>query len=697
MMDVSVERVEEFECPVCSERIVSPEVGPLEKMVCPRCSSEVTVPARFGNFLLLEKMGDGMIGPVYRALDLTLNRQIALKVMLKVFAMNPQLVEAFRLQASAAAAILHPNIVTIYAFGAHADHYHISMELIRGHSLHDLLTRGAIEERDLLNVAFRISEALQYASSSGMIHGDVRPRNVFIDQDGTPKIGDFGIAKAMADAGFRNLVWSSPYYTPPERTEGRDPDMRGDLYSLGATLYHSLCGRPPFDHTDPAVVMEMKRTQTVPDIRSLDDSIHPSSASILARLLERNPARRYPTHESLQGDLVQAIREIDGESGGEPVPSKSESRKVGSQKVASQKVASQRMATQQTASQKLASQKLSSQKLRSQQLKSQQLKTAPSSHARPAGSSAAGPPPKSGLPLPVILSVSSLLVVGGLVFALTRNSGKPAAPTTPPATVPAPAAPVSPGPGTPIDRQIAAIPGLQLWLTSDRGVEVAQGDQIAYWRDRGRKERAAEQGVPDLRPVFQRSALAGRPAVLFENRLLACGALPGGFKHGTLFLVLRLQDAAIMTGDSQRVILSLGTPEYALEHLAVTTDRDTPANLAVRIGRHAGLLSIERTGVDRRWAILEVHIEAGAESALVKCSLNGAGQLSEIVSYEAPSPGPAKLWLGGIEGRDAGMRGLIAEVILFDTPISGPQRAQIVGYLAARHGIASRYPAASVP
>ena len=199
MMDVNGERVEEFECPVCSERIV-PSVGPLERMVCPRCSSEVTVPARFGNFMLLEKLGDGMIGPVYRALDLTLNRQIALKVMLKVFAMNPLLVEAFRLQASAAAAILHPNIVTIYAFGSHADHYHISMELIRGHSLHDLLTRGAIEERDLLNVAFRISEALQYAATSGMIHGDVRPRNVFIDQDGTPKIGDFGIAKAMADA-----------------------------------------------------------------------------------------------------------------------------------------------------------------------------------------------------------------------------------------------------------------------------------------------------------------------------------------------------------------------------------------------------------------------------------------------------------------------------------------------------------------
>ena len=691
MMDVSAERVEEFECPVCSERIV-PSVGPLERMVCPRCSSEVTVPARFGNFLLLEKMGDGMIGPVYRALDCTLNRQIALKVMLKVFAMNPLLVEAFRLQASAAAAILHPNIVTIYAFGSHADHYHISMELIRGHSLHDLLTRGAIEERDLLNVAFRISEALQYAASSGMIHGDVRPRNVFIDQDGTPKIGDFGIAKAMADAGFRNLVWSSPYYTPPERTEGRDPDMRGDLYSLGATLYHSLCGRPPFDHTDPAVVMEMKRTQAVPDIRTLDDTIHPATSAILSRLLERLPARRYPTHESLQGDLVQAIREIDGESGGEPVRARTESRKMGTQKVGSQKVASQRMATQQS-----ASQKMTSQKLRSQQLKSQQLKAAPSAASRPPGAPAANGaiPRKTGLPLPVILTVAGLLAVGGIVFALTRGSGKPAAPATPSPTAPAPVTP--PAPGTPVDRQIAAMPGMQLWLAADRGVEVAQGDQIAYWRDRNRKERAAEQSTPDLRPIFQRSALAGRPAVLFENRLLACGALPGGFKHGTLFLVFRLQDNVITTGDSERVILSVGTPEYALEHLVITCERDTPANLGLRFGRHGLPQTMSRTGVDRRWAILELHAEAGAESALVKCSLNGTGELSEIVAYEAAAPGPAKLWLGGIEGRDAFMRGLIAEVMVFDTPLSGPQRAQIGGYLAARHGIASRYPVVAAP
>lgn len=693
MMDVSAERVEEFECPVCSERIVSPAAGPLERMVCPRCSSEVTVPARFGNFMLLEKLGDGMIGPVYRALDLTLNRQIALKVMLKVFAMNPLLVEAFRLQASAAAAILHPNIVTIYAFGSHADHYHISMELIRGHSLHDLLTRGAIEERDLLNVAFRISEALQYASSSGMIHGDVRPRNVFIDQDGTPKIGDFGIAKAMADAGFRNLVWNSPYYTPPERTEGRDPDMRGDLYSLGATLYHSLCGRPPFDHTDPAVVMEMKRTQTVPDIRTLDDTIHPATSAILSRLLERLPARRYPTHESLQGDLVQAIHEIDKASGVAPVPAKSDSRKMGSQKVASQKVASQRMATQQS-----ASQKMSSQKLRSQQLKSQQLKTAPSPAPRSTGASATGTPPrKTGLSLPVILSVAGLLGVGGLVFALTRDSGKPAAPAAPSPNAPVVAAPGAPGPGAPVDRQIAAMPGLQLWLAADRGVEVAQGDQIAYWRDRGRQERSAEQSVPELRPVFQRSALAGRPAVLFENRLLACGAISGGFKQGTLFLVFRLQDTAIMTGDSERVILSLGTPEYALEHLVVTSERDTPANLGVRSGRHGLSHTLGRTGVDRRWAILELQVEAGAGSALVKCALNGTGELSEIVPYEAPAAGPAKLWLGGIEGRDAFMRGMIAEVILFNAPLSGPQRAQIGGYLAARHGIASRYPVVAVP
>lgn len=692
MMDVNGERVEEFECPVCSERIATPTAGPLERMTCPRCASEITVPARFGNFLLLEKLGDGMIGPVYRALDLTLNRQVALKVMLKVFAMNPQLVEAFRLQAAAAAAILHPNIVTIYAFGAHKEHFYISMELIRGHSLHDLLTRGAIEERDLLNVAFRISEALQFAAASGMIHGDVRPRNIFIDQDGTPKIGDFGIAQAMAGAGFRNLAWSSPYYTPPERTEDRVPDMRGDLYSLGATLYHALGGRPPFDHTDPAVVLELKRSQPAPDVRTLDDTIHEPTSAILARLLERSPARRHPTHESLQADLVQAIQVIDreGEAEEEP-PRKAESRRMGSQKVASQKVASQRMATQQTGTQKTSSQKMRSQHLKSQKLKSQQLRSAPGTASRPSsGAASTAAPRRAGPSLPVILSLTSVLIVGALLFAFTRGKDKPAAP--PPAN-PAPSPANAAGAGQPVDRRLATMKSLRVWLVTDRGVELAQSDQVAYWRDRQHKDRAAEQTDPAMRPVFQRLALAGRPALRFDRQCLRLGPLPDGFKHGTLFMVFRLQEAAIPDGDAQRVLLSLGTPEYALEHLAVTHDRDQPGTLGLRVGQHPNPGGIERTGADRRWTILELNIEAGADSALVQLNLNGATALNDIFPHQPGASGPAVLWLGGLEGREAWMRGMIAEVLLFDTPLPAAERAAIGGYLAARHGIPSRYPA----
>ena len=141
------------------------------------------------------------------------------------------------------------------------------------------------------------------------------------------------------------------------------------------------------------------------------------------------------------------------------------------------------------------------------------------------------------------------------------------------------------------------------------------------------------------------------------------------------------------------MLLSLGTPEYALEHLAVTHDRDQPGTLGFRVGQHPHPDGIARTGADRRWTILELNIEAGADNALVQLNLNGATALNDIFPHQPGASGPAVLWLGGLEGREAWMRGMIAEVLLFDAPPPPAERAAIGGYLAARHGIPSRYPA----
>jgi serine/threonine protein kinase len=306
-VNIYVDRVDSFLCDSCQGRIECGHIIPLTDIVCPHCGVATWVPGQFGHYLLREKLGEGGTGPVYRAQDTKLNRIVAIKVLHKVLSLNEDLVRFFQHQAKSAAALNHINVVKIYELGKMLDQHYIAMELIEGDTLRDLINEDDISEEEALQIGLGIAEGLHAAEESGLVHGDVRPKNIFISDEGVPKIADFGLARSLSKGSARPYSWVSPYYTAPERFSGVEEDTKGDIYGLGATLFHALIGRPPFDDPEPEQVIEMKTTLHVPDIRVFQPEYREETALIVARMLEREPARRYPTYSSLIADLNHAI------------------------------------------------------------------------------------------------------------------------------------------------------------------------------------------------------------------------------------------------------------------------------------------------------------------------------------------------------------------------------------------------------
>ena len=208
-------------------------------------------PRRFGDYELLGEIARGGMGIVYRARQVSLNRIVAVKVLLFGRFASDTFVKRFRAEAEAAASLRHANIVAIHDIGEHEGQRYFSMDFIEGQSLADLTRGGPLPARTAASHLEKIALAIHYAHQHGVIHRDLKPSNVLIDPAGQPHVTDFGLAKRLADDGeltATGQVLGSPNFMPPEQA---DPSLgsvgpSGDIYSLGALLYHLLTGRPPF-------------------------------------------------------------------------------------------------------------------------------------------------------------------------------------------------------------------------------------------------------------------------------------------------------------------------------------------------------------------------------------------------------------------------------------------------------------------
>jgi hypothetical protein len=289
-------------CPKCGAMLDVSSLPPFSVVQCPSCQSEFQVPARFGAFMLLQLLGAGGMGGVYRARDEGLNREVAIKVMLKSLGDDPQFVETFQREAQAAARLNHRHIAQIYSFGQEKGQPYIAMELVSGGSLDTMMAeQGPLDPAAVVHIGAQIAEGLSVAADAGMVHGDIKPENILFDGDKNAKLVDFGLSAMQSGPG--NDVWGTPYYIAPEKVRRQKSDYRSDIYSLGGTLYHAITGQPPFEGEDATAVVKARFDGPPKPMREIRSGVPDEVEALIARMLAVEPQTRYPTYGSLLGDM----------------------------------------------------------------------------------------------------------------------------------------------------------------------------------------------------------------------------------------------------------------------------------------------------------------------------------------------------------------------------------------------------------
>jgi eukaryotic-like serine/threonine-protein kinase len=261
-----------------------------------------------GRYRIIERLGSGGMADVYRAHDEQLGREVALKLLYRHLAENVSFVERFRREASSAAGLQHPNIVSIFDRGEWDGTYYIAMELIRGRTLKDVIReRGPAPADAAVDIVLQILRAARFAHQRGVVHRDIKPHNVLIDEEGRVKVADFGIARAGAsDMTETGSVMGTAQYLSPEQAQGRPVDARSDLYSIGIVLYELLTGSLPFDAESPVTVALMQVSEAPVPPRDRNPAVPPALDAVVLRALEKDPARRYATADAFIEALLAA-------------------------------------------------------------------------------------------------------------------------------------------------------------------------------------------------------------------------------------------------------------------------------------------------------------------------------------------------------------------------------------------------------
>jgi len=241
-----------------------------------------------------EELGRGAMAIVYRAQDLQLGREVALKVLPRTLLHDAALVERFQREARTAARLEHPHIVPIYRVGRQGDVIYFAMQYLRGESLAAVLDRrGRLPPDEIRRLLVEVGEAIDCAATHGVVHRDIKPDNIVFDERGRSVVTDFGIARSVAEGQLTRVGVSvgTPHYMSPEQARGAPTDARSDLYSLGVVAYRCLTGRVPFDAADDMAILYAHATQPVP-APELPGAEHAAVFEIIDRLLEKDPARR---------------------------------------------------------------------------------------------------------------------------------------------------------------------------------------------------------------------------------------------------------------------------------------------------------------------------------------------------------------------------------------------------------------------
>src|SRR6266545_4072036 len=300
-------------CAGCGAKVfISGDLPPLSTTPCTKCGNPVMMPMRLRQFELRDAIASGGMGTVYRAFDLMLEREVAVKLMRKELVEDAKSLENFYSEARACAALNHTNIIHIYTFDEFEGQLYLVMELAdRGSLDHKIEQHGRLSELQVLDIGVKVASALQTALKHNLLHRDIKPGNILFNADGEPKLVDFGLArKAEDEHEYESAVWGTPYYVAPEKIQRSGEDFLSDMYSLGGTLYHALTGHVPFEaETIEQVVSGHVHTPLTPpnDVRP---EISQLTSDAIAIAMAKDPGQRYGSYGEFMIALENARRQL---------------------------------------------------------------------------------------------------------------------------------------------------------------------------------------------------------------------------------------------------------------------------------------------------------------------------------------------------------------------------------------------------
>ncbi|MDP4624279.1 MAG: serine/threonine protein kinase [Akkermansiaceae bacterium] len=303
-------------CYACASPMDISSVAPYTRVVCPGCGVENRVKKHFGHYTVTRRHAIGGMSSVFVAIDETLDREVALKILSEEYSEDETRIAAFEQEARLTASFSHPSVVRVLTTGKAFGRFYIAMELVQGGHLEGMIRKQTqIPELEMLPLAIQIAEGLKGAQAAGLIHRDVKPGNILLDSDGHVKIVDFGLALVtQGGQATATEIWATPYYVPPEAIEGGAEDFRADIYAFGATLYHALAGKPPCDEETMVTNVLREAKKHILPLQQVAPDLLDETCAVVDRAMAYAPENRFSSYDDMIAGLKTALKAAKGEA-----------------------------------------------------------------------------------------------------------------------------------------------------------------------------------------------------------------------------------------------------------------------------------------------------------------------------------------------------------------------------------------------